>query len=68
MSERPRSERVSVSFISIFSQNEKLRDAIHRAKGCERFKRAQLAQAVLQACESFAIFPAFPEKFRKARW
>jgi hypothetical protein len=64
-SERPRSERVSVGVISIFSQNEKLRDAIHRAKGCERFKRAQLAQAVLQGCESFAIFSKFSRKIRE---
>jgi hypothetical protein len=55
MSVRPRSERVFLDVISIFSQNEKLRDAVHRAKGRERFKRAQLAQAVLQPCESFAI-------------
>jgi hypothetical protein len=48
----------------LFSQNEKLRDAIHRAKNAE-IERAQLAQALLQACESFAIFSKFSRKIQE---
>jgi hypothetical protein len=57
-SERPRSGRVSLAIIFVFPESEKLRDTKCREDRCEA-EPAQLAQALLQECEKFAIFFQF---------